>query len=268
LLNNLNNIDNIPAGKIDPNKWTAIIPAAGLGSRLGYTSVKILYPIMGKTILEWIIIATEKICSKYIFILSPSGQIQVEPHLKKIIPFRYEIVIQIEPSGMGDAILLSEVKVKTDYSLVMWGDQATAKEETLRKCAYSHISKIDVSLTIPTLIKKDPYINLIRNQEGLITAVQQKRESEIPVGVYGENDCGFFLFTNKYLFQMLKKEKVNLTNYGKETKEFNLLPTLPGFELCGSGINTVRITDVGETIGINTLEDAVMAESVLKKRRL
>src|ERR1039458_7926984 len=38
---------------VDPAFWTAVIPAAGRGSRLGFEQPKILFPIAGATILEW-----------------------------------------------------------------------------------------------------------------------------------------------------------------------------------------------------------------------
>ena len=261
-------IDELEDGAIDVQKWTAIIPAAGIGSRLGYSKAKILYPIAGKTILEWIINSTEEICSRYVFVLSMQGKDQVEPYLKEIIPKRYKIVIQDHPTGMADAILLTECEVKTDYSLIIWGDQATTRISTLRKCAYSHTSKISYSLTMPTLVKVDPYINFIRDEKGKIIAVQQKRENEILEEKKGENDCGIFLFTNKFLFKILKDQRKNKSSYGKVTKEYNLLQVIPKFEHCAAGINTLTVTDASETLGINTVEDAALVERTLIGRIL
>ena len=68
MLNNLESIDNVKDGEIDVENWTAIIPAAGIGSRLGYSKPKILYPVLGKSILEWIISSTKGVCENYIFI--------------------------------------------------------------------------------------------------------------------------------------------------------------------------------------------------------
>jgi UDP-N-acetylglucosamine pyrophosphorylase len=40
---------------VDPGQWTAVIPAAGRGSRLGFHRPKILYPVAGRPILDWLL---------------------------------------------------------------------------------------------------------------------------------------------------------------------------------------------------------------------
>ncbi len=40
---------------VDPACWTAVIPAAGRGTRLGFSRPKILYPLGGRAILDWLL---------------------------------------------------------------------------------------------------------------------------------------------------------------------------------------------------------------------
>ena len=42
-------------GIISPECWTAIVPAAGRGSRLGFDQPKILFPVAGRPILDWLL---------------------------------------------------------------------------------------------------------------------------------------------------------------------------------------------------------------------
>jgi hypothetical protein len=40
----------VPSDRCEPSGWPAIVPAAGLATRLGYALPKILYPIAGRPI--------------------------------------------------------------------------------------------------------------------------------------------------------------------------------------------------------------------------
>ena len=51
----------------------AIILAAGRGSRLGFDHPKILFPIAGRTILEWLVDLLKPLCGQFVFVLSPQG---------------------------------------------------------------------------------------------------------------------------------------------------------------------------------------------------
>ena len=59
---------------IEPARWTAIVPAAGRGSRLGFDKPKILYPVAGRAIVEWLIDFLLPNCARIVFVLSPDGR--------------------------------------------------------------------------------------------------------------------------------------------------------------------------------------------------
>ena len=264
LTSNISKIENLSLDKnnINQDLWTVIIPAAGIGSRLGFNRPKILYPILGRPILDWLIDSISPVASNFVFILSPNGSIEVEPLLKKRLQDRYKIVIQEEPTGMGDAILLSETYVKTPNALIIWGDQATIKTKTIQVCVDQHQKRKNATLTIPTILRSNPYIDIIRNKNGIITDVYQAREGEIENEI-GENDCGIFFFKTSVLFEVLKNARQGMTGIGALTSEFNLLPILPKFELGEGSVFTVRISDISETYGINTKEDALLVEKLI-----
>lgn len=261
---NISNIKDLNTLKSDIKQdlWTAVIPAAGIGSRLGFDHPKILYPVLGRPIINWLIDSISPIVKNFVFILSPTGVSEVEPLLNECIPGRYEIVIQKEPTGMADAILLAENFVKTLNAIVVWGDQVTIKTKTIQACANAHQKRKKAILTIPTILRNNPYIDIVRNKNGNILEVLQSREGEIKKKI-GENDCGIFFFTAKALFKVLKNAKSETLGVGTITSEFNLLPILPRFELGKDSVFTIRINDISETYGINTKEDALLIEKLL-----
>jgi len=258
--------DAVDRKGIDPSRWTVVVPAAGRGSRLGYHQPKILYPLLGRPILDWLLDAVRATASRFVFVLSPEGRPQIEPYLRETLDRAASVVVQEEPTGMGDAVLLAEPRVATEHTLVVWGDQVLLTRTTVEACAAAHQARPAASLTLATVIKRDPYIHFERDAEQRITRVLQARENEIDVEC-GESDCGLFLFSTQSLFPTLAAVRRDPSSIGASTGEFNLLQTLPHFETGAGSAMTVRIPDPLETTGVNTPEEARIAERELEKRR-
>jgi bifunctional UDP-N-acetylglucosamine pyrophosphorylase/glucosamine-1-phosphate N-acetyltransferase len=253
------------AAAVDSSRWTALIPAAGRGSRLAFDKPKILYPLLGRPMLDWLLDCLDALCSRFVLVLSPEGRGQVEPHARARLGSRLEIAIQPEPRGMADAIELGVACVKTPNTLVVWGDQVTLRRETVLACAAKHEGRRGALLTLATCTKEDPYIDIVRDGDGRIVRVDQAREGEIKRRV-GENDCGLFLFATDALKATLASARSRQPDLGRATGEFNLLSLLPLFEQGRGTVDTVHVTDLAETLGVNDRRDATLAEEVLRRR--
>src|SRR3954469_4455326 len=121
-------IDEVSAAR-EPDaagRWTAIVPAAGRGSRLNSNLPKILHPVLGKPILDWLADLLTPLCQDLLFVLSPEGEPAVAPRLTAALGERARIVLQERPTGMADAVAACDGRVRTPYTLVIWGDQITA----------------------------------------------------------------------------------------------------------------------------------------------
>jgi bifunctional UDP-N-acetylglucosamine pyrophosphorylase/glucosamine-1-phosphate N-acetyltransferase len=256
-------VADLPRGPVAPSEWTAIIPAAGRGSRLGHDRPKVLYPVLGRPILDWVLDTLEGVCSRVVLVLSPQGQAAVEPVARARLADRLTVVIQPVPTGMGDAVRLAAAATQTVHSLVVWGDQVTLRAETVAVCAALHEARPQATLTLPTVLKRDPYIDFERDAEERIIRVRQAREGEIEREI-GENDCGLFLFSTRALSAILEGAFAGAR--GVRTGESNLLQVLPRFEHGPGSVATVRISDIGETLGVNTPEDAAMVANILTAR--
>jgi bifunctional UDP-N-acetylglucosamine pyrophosphorylase / glucosamine-1-phosphate N-acetyltransferase len=244
-------------------RWTAVIPAAGRGSRLGSDQPKILFSILGRPMLDWLLDALMPVCSRVVLVLSPTGRSAVEPVLRQRLGTAADVVIQEHPTGMADAVRLAEAATRTEFSLVVWGDQVTLRRETVSACAALHERRPGATLTLATVMKPDPYIDVERDGEGRIVRVRQAREGEVERPV-GENDCGLFLFTSKTLFATLDAALQH--GKGARTGEANLLQVLPAFERGPGSVATVRLADPDETLGVNTPDDAAAVARILATR--
>lgn len=245
--------------------WTAIIPAAGRGTRLGQSRPKILFPILGKPILDWLVGSLGPFAGRFVFVLAPESRPEVEPLLEKSLKDRYDIAIQKDPAGMADAVWQAKPWVRTAQSMVVWGDQVGLTRNTIAACLHLHASRPDAALTFPTVWRQHPYIHFERDAEGRLTQVYQARESAHALAE-GENDCGIFFFRSRNLFDIIEAARAAAASIGEKTGEFNLLPLLPQFEQAGS-VMTLRIPGLEESLGVNTPDDARRIEDILKRRR-
>ncbi len=245
--------------------WTAIIPAAGQGTRLGYHQPKILYPVLDKPILGWLAELLKPFIARFVVVLAPDAKAHVVPALDTWLKNRYEVVLQTAPRGMADAVWQTKEAVHSPSTLVIWGDQIALTPQTIAAAMALHDSRPHAALTFPTVWRKDPYIHFERDAEQRLTGVYQAREATTRLAE-GENDCGLFLFNTERLFAVLQEAMTSGSGKGSKTGEFNLLPLLPRFDKKPDDVATLRISNSEETLGINTPEEAAVLSRILKAR--
>lgn len=251
---------NAPA----PSDWTAIVAAAGRGSRLGYHLPKILFPVAGRPILEWLLEMVVPVCETAVFVLSPDGRAEVEQVLERLIPGRYRIAIQANPSGMGDAVQVGSAEVRTPHTAVLWGDQVALRPKWVEAVVRLHAGPLMPHLTVPTVFRDAPYIHFERHPDGRIARLLQAREGDA-MPARGESDAGFFCFQTAVLQRLLAEAKNQAAALGSRTAEFNLLPVIPLAASAGLAILTPRLMDAEETVGINSVADAGRLERFLRR---
>ena len=244
----------------DPRSWTAVIPAAGRGSRLGYNRPKILYPVAGRPILDWLLDSLSPNCSSIVVITSFEGKTEIAKELDRRIPGRFEIVVQKTPTGMGDAVALALPSVTTPYVAIVWGDQASLRRESVERCLRLHQGRSRPDVTCPTVIREHPYVHFERDAQNQIIGVRQAREGDL-MPARGESDTGFFCFRTQVLERLLRELRCS-SDSRKSTREFNFLPVIPLAARRGS-VLTPQFMRVEETVGVNAKEDAEAIERFL-----
>ena len=255
------------APAVDPALWTAVVPAAGRGSRLGFEKPKILYPVAGQPILDWLFRFLLPNCSRVILVLSPDGRPAVEQHLKERwhseFPGRCGVAVQETPTGMGDAVEKGLALVSTPLVCVVWGDQVALRSESVEACLRLQQGALSPDMTVPTVFRDDPYIHFSRDQYGRIRSLLQAREGDA-MPARGESDTGFFCFRTEALRELLGELRRQPGETGSLTREFNLLPVIPLAARQDRVVLTPHVMSIEETVGINSADDARRLESHLR----
>ena len=245
---------------VDPALWTALIPAAGRGTRLGFDHPKILFPIAGRPILEWLVDLLKPLCGQFVFVLSPQGVSPVEQALSPLLPSRFVPALQQKPLGMADAIRCGLARVETTHTLIVWGDQVAVKPESLEFLMRLHQGTAYPSATCPTLWRDHPYIHFERTESGRVSRILQAREGD-QMPVRGESDSGVFLFRTEALRQSLPRLLDSHECIGAKTREQNFLPIFPLLD--PEQLITAPIMTESESVGVNSPQDAAYLEKLL-----
>jgi hypothetical protein len=99
-----------------------------------------------------------------------------------------------------------------------------------------------------------------------VGVLQAREGDEMPP--IGESDCGVFLVQRADFYERLARYVDSPSDRGALTGEINFLPFLVSEHAGFERICTMRGIDPRETLGVNTPEDAALAQHYLSELRL
>jgi bifunctional UDP-N-acetylglucosamine pyrophosphorylase/glucosamine-1-phosphate N-acetyltransferase len=242
-----------------------IVPAAGLGSRLRTATPKALVLVNGKAMIDLVVERFQPFVERVVFVVAPSLTARMREHLAQAAPLPFDIAVQERPTGMLDAILAAAPAVEdsgAERAWVAWCDQVGVLPETLQRVADAE-ARSDPSLVFPTVHMDEPYIHFVREPNGRISQVLQRREGDA-MPQHGESDMGVFSLSRHALLEQLPTFAATVP-IGSGTRERNFLPFIPWLAFKGP-VLTVPSTDPMEATGINTPEELVAVEDWLRTR--
>ncbi|MBQ6546227.1 MAG: NTP transferase domain-containing protein [Lachnospiraceae bacterium] len=240
----------------------AIVPAAGKGRRLqGSENLpKVLYKACGRPLLEVVL--------EQLSFLSPEDIYIVVGYRKEevmaVCGDRYHYVEQKEQLGTGHAVAVCEDLFR-DYDgtvLIDYGDMPLFRKEAMEEmCRYHEetgavctlMTAEDPSLTMWARIIRDENGRFARIVEGKDCTPEQAKTKELFAGVLA--------FDAKALFETLPlvdRNNVQGEYYLTEVPELLAKKGLP--------VETWKTDDPDDLRGVNTIEDLIRCEKVMRKR--
>lgn len=211
--------------------WTAIILAAGKGTRMKSNLPKPMHKVAGKPILDWIINACIDAGAQQIIVVISKDS----PIIKMVKNPKIEFIQQIEQLGTADAVKTALPIVKNDKVIILPGDAPLIKSETLKKLANQNENASLVSyLKNPT-----GYGRVVTdlNQNVIQKIIEEKdatnKEKEIKL-----INAGIYTFNKNDL------EKIEGLNNNNAGLEFYLTDLAPGTKI-------IQV-DNQEILGINS----------------
>jgi bifunctional UDP-N-acetylglucosamine pyrophosphorylase / glucosamine-1-phosphate N-acetyltransferase len=242
-----------------------VIPAAGLGSRLGATVPKLLVPVGGIPMIDRLERLYGEVVSRIVLVVHPSFEVELRHHVRSW-GTPADCVVQSQPTGMLDAIMLATDPVRAaaaDSVWITWCDQVAVHPSTVRTLASTSAANPEAALVIPTVRRREPYIHLERGGGGRILRVLHRREGDSMPEV-GESDMGLFALSAAAYFDLLPQYEGSVA-VGHLTSERNFLPFI-SWAAVRHDVVTFPSVDEEEAIGVNTPEELAIVERYLAAR--
>jgi bifunctional UDP-N-acetylglucosamine pyrophosphorylase / glucosamine-1-phosphate N-acetyltransferase len=240
-----------------------IIPAAGIGSRLGAHTPKLLALVNGRPMLDHLLTLYAPVVERVALVVHPSARNAVL-HALHGWTRPIDVFVQEQPTGMLDAILLARPAVDAAQPRrvwITWCDQVTIHPRTVRRLAETDAS--DSLIALPTSTSSSPYVHFVRDESGRIVRVLHRREGDA-MPESGESDTGLFSLSQGAYLDLLGTFAAD-PGLGSATGERNFLPFIPWAAARGPVV-TFPCTEAAEAIGVNTPEDLAVAERTLRER--
>jgi bifunctional UDP-N-acetylglucosamine pyrophosphorylase/glucosamine-1-phosphate N-acetyltransferase len=240
-------------------KSTAIILAAGQGTRLKSDLPKVLHPVCGVPMIAHSLAAAKAASSETPVVIIGHGAEAVREFLGR----KARCVIQDPQLGTGHAVQQAEstLRGKTDLVLVTYADMPLLRPETLIRLVETQKAN-QGPLTMLTVNAPDPrgFGRVVRNPDGNVQAiVEEAVATEQQLSIH-ELNVGAYCFSADWLWEALHKIKVSPKG------EYYLTDTVALAVQAGLAVQALVSDDLVETIGINTRIHLSEAEAAMRQR--
>jgi len=237
---------------------TAVILAAGKGTRMKSELPKVMHPLAGLPLIGHVLDKVERLSIKNVLTIAGHGREIVSAYVAD----RSEVVVQDKQLGTGHALMQTLPRLKEDSTiLVLSGDQPLLSYETLHSLLeYHHKSK--ASATVLTARMNDPSgYGRILKQEHVFQGIVEEKDANALQKQIKEINTGTYCFVGSSLKQALNKiTPKNAQGEYYLTDVFHVL--LSG----GETIETFCTADSQEAFGINNRVQLAEAEDILYDR--
>jgi bifunctional UDP-N-acetylglucosamine pyrophosphorylase/glucosamine-1-phosphate N-acetyltransferase len=222
---------------------------------------KVLHPLGGKPLFLHAMDSARRLAPRIVAVVVGHGAAavrQARPSAEIVW------VTQERQLGTGHAVLCAQQAFDnfTGDILILSGDVPLIREQTLRELLERHRSR-DAALTLLTAQLPDPkgYGRIMRDGAGNISGIVEEKDATAAQRAIAEVNAGIYAARAPFLFAALPAVK----NSNQQGEYY--LPDIVGVGLDQRRvIETLRVEDPGEMMGINSREELAAMERNLRQR--
>ncbi len=247
------------------NNLAVIILAAGRGERMKSELPKVLHPIAGRPMLGYVLDLAASLKPKLqICVLGHKFEI-VRDYIKKQ-KRQVKIVIQKRLLGSADAVKQAK-PILRDFKgtvLVLYADNPLLKTKTV-KALIQHHQKTNAAgtLLVATFDNPKDHGRIIRDSSYNILRIVEETQANDYEKDIKEINTGISCFNKEKLFWALNRVKLN-----PRKREYYFTSIIQILNRQRALIESLRLEDPQEAIGINKQSDLSQADKVMQQRLL
>lgn len=237
-----------------------IVLAAGQGKRMKSKLYKVLHPVCGKPMIDYVVTALKQSGVDRLVTIVGHGAEAVREYLGD----RTEYALQEQQLGTGHAVLQAEPLLgnQDGITLVVNGDAPLVNAESLKAMVELHRTR-NAAATIMTADVNDPgaYGRIIRREDGSIDRIVEFKDCTPEQARIREVNTGLYCFDNRFLFEALKQ----VTNENAQ-QEYYLTDVAAIARKAGRRVEAYLLADPDEGIGVNDRLELAEAEKRMRRK--
>jgi len=240
-------------------KVTAVLLAAGQGTRMKSDLPKVLHPVCGVPMIAHALKAARVASTETPVVVIGYGAEAVREYIGKAA----RCVLQEPQLGTGHAVQRAEalLRGKTDFVLVTYADMPLLRAETLSRLTNTQRTNPG-PLTMLTVLADAPrgFGRVVRAPDGTVQAIVEEAQATAEQLAICELNVGAYCFSADWLWDALRR--VPLSKKG----EYFLTDTVEVAVKAGLSVQAIACDDPAETIGINTRVHLAETEMAMRQR--
>ncbi|MCD4785192.1 MAG: bifunctional UDP-N-acetylglucosamine diphosphorylase/glucosamine-1-phosphate N-acetyltransferase GlmU [Candidatus Eremiobacteraeota bacterium] len=238
----------------------AIMLAAGKSKRMKTKTPKILHPIMGKPMIDYVLDSCDAAGIEEVILVVGHEREKVMDYLEE----RVKYALQEEQMGTGHAVMQA-MPLLEDFSgdvIILCGDMPLLSPDTLAVFINQH-RKSESRVSLLTAIMGDPgkLGRIVRNKDGSVEKIVEAVDATPDELKINEVNTGTYIFDADYLREILPA--IGLPN---AQKEIYLTDTILISREVGEKVFAMSCPDYRESLGVNSRADMAKASKVIRER--
>ena len=243
-------------------KLTAVILAAGKGTRMKSKLPKVLHKVGGHPMLEHVMDTAEMAgCQDNVVIIGHGAEL-----VRELAGKRARIALQAEQLGTGHAVLQAKEALKdfTGTVMILCGDTPLIEGDELKKLYDYHI-QFGAAATVMTAMMVNPfgYGRILRNEKGDVTGIVEEKEATPEEKLIKEINTGNYCVEAPLLFDVLQS-----LGRKNEQSEYYLTNLLALLRARGEKVAGLITPDSEMSMGVNSRRQLAEAENIMRRRIL
>ena len=250
------------------SRTTAVVLAAGLGTRMRSSLPKVLHPLCGRPMLAYVLDAWTAAAEGGPGLEVERPIVVYSPPVEAIrAPFevRATFALQGEPRGTGDAVraALEAVPDSATEVLVLSGDVPLVTSDDLVAVLEAR-RQDDAALALATVFAADPARlgRVVRSEFGIVEAIVEAKDASEDELANNEINAGLYAFDAAWL-----RRRIGSLDPSPTTGEWYLTDLVRLAREDGRLVSAVAFEDDGRFDGINDRSQLAAAEWNLRVRR-
>ncbi|MCL2769023.1 MAG: bifunctional UDP-N-acetylglucosamine diphosphorylase/glucosamine-1-phosphate N-acetyltransferase GlmU [Solirubrobacterales bacterium] len=240
---------------------TAVVLAAGQGTRMRSELPKVLHELCGRPLVLWPVLAAQEAgAGRVVVVDSPRRA------LAPVLPAGVELAVQEVPDGTGGAVIAAQSHIaREEPVLILSGDVPLLGAEQIGALLGAH-ARLGASATMATALLEDPrgYGRVVRGEDGSVERVVETKvagDAQTAELEIHEVNSGIFVFDGRALLDALPKLRPD-----NAQGELYLPQVLELVRAAGGRVAAHPIDDPTALLGINDRVALAQVRAIAQRR--